>query len=95
MKRAPRTVSWNELGPAHAATLRGAGKQGRLFVTRRGRPSAVLMTLEAFERLERERSILMTLLRGELDIRAGRTHAWEDVLRAVRKRLRTRSKRKA
>lgn len=95
MKRAPRTVSWNELGPEHAATLRGAGELGRLLVTQRGRPSAVLLSLAAFERIERERSILSTLLRGEEDIRRGRTHSWEDVLRRLQKRIRTRSKRMA
>ncbi|MBK7876522.1 MAG: type II toxin-antitoxin system Phd/YefM family antitoxin [Planctomycetes bacterium] len=93
MKRAPREVSWTELGKRRSSALRAAGKAGKVVVTRRGRPSAVLLSLEAFERIERETEILKTLARGEIDIRAGRTHAWTDVLREARKQYGARRKR--
>ncbi|MFO1010261.1 MAG: type II toxin-antitoxin system Phd/YefM family antitoxin [Planctomycetota bacterium] len=95
MRRVLREVSWTELGSRREAALRGVGKEGKVVVTRRGRPTAVLMSLEAFERIERETAILKTLARGELGIRAGRTHAWKDVLRDARKRYGTRGKRSA
>ena len=95
MKRAPREVTWQELGTKQESAMRGLGKTGRVLVTRHGRPSAVRLSIEAFDRIERETAILKTLARGELDIRAGRTHAWADVLRDARKRSLDRSSRSA
>lgn len=95
MKRAPREVSWTELGSQRESALRRAGQAGTVLVTRRGRPSAVLMSLETFERIERETAILKTLVRGELDIRHGRTHDGPAALRALRRRIQGRSKRLA
>lgn len=95
MRRVLREVSWTELGSRREAALRGVGKEGKVVVTRRGRPTAVLMSLEAFERIERETAILKTLVRGELDIRHGRTHDGPAALRALRRRIQGRSKRLA
>ncbi len=51
-----------------------------LVITRRGRPAAVLMSIDEHDRTEHERQLLYLLARGEADIHAGKGHDLETVL---------------
>jgi prevent-host-death family protein len=50
------------------------------IITQRGRATAVLMSLEAYERSENERQILQLLARGEREIAAGKGFGLDEVL---------------
>ncbi len=51
-----------------------------VFITQKGRATAVLMSLDAFERSAAERELLLLLARGEQEIAAGFGHSLDDVL---------------
>lgn len=49
-------------------------------LTEEGRPSAVMLSVAAYERAERERQILLLLARGEREIARSEGHDLDDVL---------------
>jgi prevent-host-death family protein len=51
-----------------------------LVITQRGRAVAVMLSVDAYERGEREREILRLLLRGEQEIAAGVGRDLDEVL---------------
>jgi PHD/YefM family antitoxin component YafN of YafNO toxin-antitoxin module len=51
-----------------------------MILTEKGRARAVLLSVEAYERSERERAILRELARGEREIVAGRGFSLERIL---------------
>ena len=51
-----------------------------VFIAQRGRATAVLMSLDAYERSEAERELLLLLAKGEKEIAAGIGHSLDDVL---------------
>ena len=51
-----------------------------LIITEEGRPSAVMLSVAAYERAERERQILLLLARGEREIALSQGHDLDDVL---------------
>ncbi len=52
-----------------------------LVITQRGRATAVLLNLEAYERSQQERELLRLLALGEREIAKGEGHSLESVLR--------------
>ena len=93
MVKSARNVSFAELGenPSRVAR-RVRGSRGPIVVTERGRAQAVLMSVEAFERGEREREILRELARGEREIASGVGFSLEKVLADADKILARRRK---
>jgi prevent-host-death family protein len=76
-----KAVSVAELGKNPAGVVRRLRQSKRpVVVTERGRAQAVLLSVEAYERGERERDILRELARGEREIAAGRAFSLEKVL---------------
>lgn len=72
MPRVPDVIPVTDLRQDAAAALRRVRTSKRpLVITRRGRPAAVMLSLEAYERAEYERQILRLLARGEREIAAG------------------------
>lgn len=65
---------------AAAALKRVRTTKQPLVITQRGRAAAVMVSVEAYERAEHERQILLLLARGEREIRAGKGHGLEEVL---------------
>ena len=65
---------------AAAALRRLRTSRQPLVVTQRGRAAAVMVSIEEYERTERERQILRSLARGEREIQAGRGHDLDAVL---------------
>ena len=81
MPRASDIIPVTDLRKDAAAALKRvrATKQP-LVITQRGRAAAVMVSVEAYERAEHERQILLLLARGEREIRAGKGHELDDVL---------------
>jgi prevent-host-death family protein len=76
----PDIIPVSDLRQDTAGTLRRVNRSKQpLVVTQRGRAAAVLVGIEAYQRAERERTILKLLAQGEREIRAGRGTDLEDV----------------
>jgi PHD/YefM family antitoxin component YafN of YafNO toxin-antitoxin module len=70
-----------ELAEDMEAVLHGLKTSNQpLFITEDGRPSAVMLSVTAYERAERERQILLLLARGEREIARSQGHDLDDVL---------------
>ena len=81
MATVPDIIPVSDLRQDAAGTLRRVNRSKQpLVVTQRGRAAAVLVGIEAYQRGERERTILTLLAQGERAIRAGRGTDLEDVL---------------
>jgi len=65
---------------AAAALKRVRATKEPLVITQRGRAAAVMLSVEAYERAERERHILRLLARSDREIRAGKGYALDDVM---------------
>jgi prevent-host-death family protein len=81
MSRATKTVPVSDLRRSATALLKTV-KSSRepLVVTQRGRAAAVLLSVEEFERRERDVAILRLLAEGEREIAAGEGYDLDDVL---------------
>jgi prevent-host-death family protein len=51
-----------------------------MFITQRGRAAAVLIGIDAYQRSEEQRDILLLLARGEQEIASGVGHNLESVM---------------
>jgi prevent-host-death family protein len=81
MAKIPAIVPVSDLRQDAARVLKNAKKsQKPLVITQRGRATAVLMSLEAFERAEAERELLLLLARGEKEIAGKVGYALDEVL---------------
>ncbi len=81
MAKVPAIVPVSDLRQGAARVLKGLKKSSKpLFITQRGRATAVLMSLAAYERSEAERELLLMLARGEKEIAAGVGHTLDQVL---------------
>lgn len=82
MKGGCEEIAIGELCDETADMLRRVQSSDRPFViTQDGRAEAVVLSLGAFERGERERELLRLLLRGEREIAAGVGYDLDEVLR--------------
>lgn len=84
MAALPDIIPVSDLRQDAAGTLRRVSRSKQpLVVTQRGRATAVLLGIDAYQRGERERAILKLLAQGEREIRAGRGRDLEAVLAAA------------
>ena len=51
-----------------------------MFITQRGRAAAVLMSIDAYQKSEEQRELLLLLARGEKEISGGTGHSLESVV---------------
>lgn len=65
---------------ASGVIRRTADTQEPVFITQRGRATAVVVSAKAYERTQHELEILRLLARGEAEIEAGTGQALADVL---------------
>ena len=81
MSRMPNIVPISDLRQGAAALLNKV-KESRepVVVTQRGRAAAVLLSVDEYERRERETEILTLLVQGEKEIAAGVGHDLDEVL---------------
>ena len=81
MTRIPDIVPVSEFRQGAAELLKRLRKtRGPVVVTQRGRAAAVLLSVDEYERRERETEILKLLAQGEKEIAAGVGHSLDDVL---------------
>lgn len=79
--KAPDIIPVTDLRQDAAAALKRVRTSKQpLVITQRGRAAAVMLSVEAYERGERERQILRLLARGECEIATAKGHDLEDVL---------------
>ena len=81
MAKIPTIIPLSDLRQGAAQVLKNVNKSNKpLVITQRGRATAVLMSLDAYERSEAEREILLLLARGEKEIAAQVAYPLDDVL---------------
>ncbi len=81
MAKIPHIIPITDLRQDAANVLRRVRDSNEpVFITQRGRATAVMMSAEAYERSEHERELLRLLARGEKEIAAGNGHRLNDVL---------------
>ncbi len=81
MARIPDIVPVSELRQGVAELLKRVRKtRGPVVVTQRGRAAAVLLSVDEYERRERELEILKLLVQGEKEIAAGVGYSLDEVL---------------
>lgn len=81
MARVPIILPVSDLRQGAAEVL-GQVRRTRqpVFITQRGRAAAVLISVESYERTERELEILKRIARGEKEVRSGKGHDLDDVM---------------
>jgi prevent-host-death family protein len=81
MTRMPDIIPVSDLRKGAAALLKRIREsRAPVVVTQRGRAAAVILSVEEYERRERDLEILRLLAQGEKEIAAGVGHDLDDVL---------------
>ena len=81
MAKNPTKIPVSDLKQDASATLKRVRKsKGPLIVTQRGRPAAVMLSVDAYEKGKQEREILKLLALGEREIAVGKGFDLDDVL---------------
>lgn len=81
MTKATDTIALSQLQQDASTALKRIRRSKRpLVVTERGKATAVLLSIGAYEKGEQEREILKLLARGEKDIAAGKGYDLDAVL---------------
>lgn len=72
MAKVPEIVPVTDLRQGAADVLRKVREsRDPLVITQRGRAAAVLLSMDSYEKAERERELLLMLVRGDKEIAAG------------------------
>jgi len=88
VSKVPNIVPISDLRQDAAAILkRVRSSREPLVITQRGRATAVMLSVDAYERSEEERQILLALARGERELQAGKGPSLDSVLREADKFL--------
>ena len=88
MAKMPSIIPVSDLRQDAARVLqRTRSSNEPVFITQRGRATAVLMSIESFERSAHERDLLLLLARGENEIAGGVGHDLDSVLAEADKLL--------
>ena len=81
MAKNPTKIPVSDLRQDASAALKRVRKsKGPLIVTQRGRPAAVMLSVDAYEKSKQEREILKLLALGEKEIAVGKGCDLDDVL---------------
>ena len=82
MAKVPEIVPISDLRQDAAAVLkRVRNSREPVVITQRGRASAVMLSVDAYEESKEERQILKALARGDREIQAGKGFSLDAVLR--------------
>jgi prevent-host-death family protein len=80
MAKNPTKIPISDLKQDASATLKRVRKSKRpLIVTQRGRPAAVLLSVNAYQKGEQERKILKLLALGDRETAVGKGYDLDDV----------------
>ena len=81
MTKNPTTIRLSDLQQDATETFNRVRKSKRpVVVTQRGKPAAVLLSVNAYKRSQQEREILKLLALGEREIATGRGYDLDDIL---------------
>lgn len=81
MAKVPAIIPVSDLRQDTAGVLKKMrASDDPVYITQRGRAAAVLMSIDAYERAEARREILLLLARGEKEINDGEGHPLGSVL---------------
>lgn len=81
MSKLPSIIPISDLRKDAAELIGGLkSSNDRIIITQRGRAAAVLVSVDEYERSQRETEILRLLARGDKEIAAGKGHNLEAVL---------------
>lgn len=81
MARVPAILTVSDLRQDAADVLDRVRKSRQpVIITQRRRAAAVLMSVESYEKNERQLEILKRIARGEKEVRAGKGHDVDDVM---------------
>ena len=84
MAKSPARIPISDLKQGASAALKRVRKSKRpIIVTERGRPAAVLVSVDAYKKGEQEREILKLLALGEREIAVGKGYDLDDALAAA------------
>ncbi len=82
MARVPKIVPITDLRQDAASLLDEIQNSDEpCVITQRGRATAVLLSVEAYERSQRENELLRLLAQGEKEVGEGKGHSLDSVLR--------------
>jgi prevent-host-death family protein len=82
MPSTPRIIPISDLRQNASDVVRGVSSSGEpVFITQRGRATAVMVSMQVYERSQHELDILRLLARGEKEIESGVGYELEDVLK--------------
>src|SRR5947209_5195485 len=88
MAKTPTIIPVSDLRRDAAGVLEKArASTDPVFITQRGRVTAVLMSIDAFERSKNEGELLITFARGEIEVSHGIGHSLDSVLAEADKLL--------
>jgi prevent-host-death family protein len=88
MAKTPTIIPVSDLRQDAARVLKKTRSSDEpVFITQRGRATAVLMSIDAYERSASERELLLLLARGEKEIASGIGHDLDSVLAEADKLL--------
>ena len=88
MPKMPDIVPISDLRQDASAILKRVRSSRKpLVITQRGRATAVVLSVDAYEQSEEERQILLALARGERELQAGKGPFLDSVLRDADKLL--------
>jgi prevent-host-death family protein len=88
MNKVPAIIPVSDLRE-DAANILGRMKRSHepVVITQRGRPAAVMVSVEEYERSNHEREILRLLAHGDKEVAAGKGYDLEDVLKEAERIL--------
>ena len=84
MSAIPNIIPISDLRQDAADIIKSANQTDEpVFITQRGRPSAVLVGLQSYELLQKKLQILTLFARGEKEIAAGEGFDFDEVMNEV------------
>ncbi len=88
MARLPDIVPITDLRQDAASVLgKVQNSSGPLVITQRGRATAVMLSIEAYEKAEEEREILRMLIKADKEVAQGQGDTFDDVMAEVNKMI--------
>jgi len=82
MAKVPKIIPISDLRQNASDVVKQASSSREpVFITQRGRPAAVVVSMETYENSLHEREILRLLALGEKEIQAGTGYTLDDVLK--------------
>jgi len=81
MAKVPKIIPVSELRQKTSDVLKDVSSGDPVFITQRGRATAVVVSMKAYEYSQHELDVLRLLARGEKEIEAGTGYEFDEVLK--------------